>query len=219
MFGPLSPTFYPPLPPPAPYPPLPPPTPHPYPCGASSKKPALQVRVAAGIAMNRAAQTIKTTEGLQLNLKKTRSAFSRNSPSLNQLYVRGQDTSINTISATLKCTALSPIIGPQHRQRGNADKRAPRCTPSSTERALRRARVSCCKKPSASKPAAHFESQDDEAATAKPRRGDAFPRSCTCVSQTTFKKDLAQVFCTGYATPSFSSVFQFWAHSGLGFRI
>ena len=37
-------------------------------------------------------------------------AFSRNSPSLNQLYVRGRHNSINIITSTQKFNALSPII-------------------------------------------------------------------------------------------------------------
>ena len=43
-------------------------------------------------------------------------AFSRNSPLLNQLYVRGRHNAINIITATQKFNALSPIIRVDSRQ-------------------------------------------------------------------------------------------------------
>ena len=43
-------------------------------------------------------------------------AFSRNSPLLNQLYVRGRHNAINIITATQKFNALSPIIRVNSRQ-------------------------------------------------------------------------------------------------------
>ena len=43
-------------------------------------------------------------------------SFSRNSPLLNQLYVRGRHNSINIIAATQKFNALSPIIQVNRRQ-------------------------------------------------------------------------------------------------------
>ena len=43
-------------------------------------------------------------------------SFSRNSPLLNQLYVRGRQNSINIITATQKFNALSPIIRVNSRQ-------------------------------------------------------------------------------------------------------
>ena len=43
-------------------------------------------------------------------------AFSRNSPLLNQLYVRGRHIAINIITATQKFNALSPIIRVNSRQ-------------------------------------------------------------------------------------------------------
>ena len=43
-------------------------------------------------------------------------SFSRNSPLLNQLYVRGRHNSINIIAATQKFNALSPIIRASSRQ-------------------------------------------------------------------------------------------------------
>ena len=43
-------------------------------------------------------------------------AFSRNSPLLNQLYVRGRHNAINIITSTQKCNALSPIIRVNSRQ-------------------------------------------------------------------------------------------------------
>ena len=43
-------------------------------------------------------------------------AFSRNSPLLNQLYVRGRHNAINIITSTQKFNALSPIISGDSRQ-------------------------------------------------------------------------------------------------------
>ena len=43
-------------------------------------------------------------------------SFSRNSPLLNQLYVRGRHNSINIITSTQKFNALSPIIRVNSRQ-------------------------------------------------------------------------------------------------------